>query len=119
MAGFKHRYIVVKIESKADAALASNLRNLLYKSMKTNFGDFVVSAIDRFEVLENHENLGVVILRCNLAIYKYLCYTLISLGRLNDVNVRFSILASSGILKKAKSKLLKIIENTSREQRIQ
>lgn len=119
MAGFKHRYIVIKIESKADAAIASNLRNLLYRSMKTNFGDFVLSAIDRFEVLESHENLGIVILRCNLGIYKYLCYTLISLGRFNDTNVRFSILVSSGILKKAKIKLLRIMECDSKRQSIQ
>lgn len=114
MVGVKHRYIVVKIESKAGAAIASNLRSLLHRHMKINFGDFVLSAIDRFEVLENHENLGIVILKCNLCIYKYLCYTLVSLGRFNDLNVRFSILASSGILRKAKSKLLRIISTSSR-----
>ena len=111
MAGFKHRYIIVKIDSKADHAVASNLKSLLHKSIKNNFGDLVLSAIDCIEILETHENLGIVVIRCNLAIYKYLTYSLISLGALNDTKVRFSILATSGILRRAKIKLLKIMEN--------
>jgi len=112
MAGFKHRYIVVKIDSKANNAVASNLRSLLYKNIKHNFGDFVLSTIDCFEILETHENLGIVIIRCNLSFYKYLTYSIVSLGSFNDIKVRFSILATSGILRRAKIKLLKIIENS-------
>lgn len=103
MAGFKHRYLIVKVNS---TAVLSNIRNILYKNMKSNFGDHVLSLIDTFEVIESYENLGVVILRCNLAVYKYLCHTIVSIGRIGDSDVRMTINNVSGILKKAKKKLL-------------
>lgn len=106
MAGFKHRYLILKVDSKIESAVLSNIKNILYKNMKLNFGDHVLSLIDTFEVVESYENLGILILRCNLAIYKYLCYTIISIGKVNESEVKITIKNASGILKKAKKKLL-------------
>jgi RNase P/RNase MRP subunit POP5 len=110
MAGFKHRYLVIKVNSKIETAIASNIKNILLRNMKTNFGDFILSLIETFEIVENYENLSIIIIRCNLAIYKYLCHTIISIGKINDNNVRLTILNVSGILKKAKKKLLSSIK---------
>ena len=104
MAGFKHRYLVLKVNS--DYKVALGVKNVIYKSMKTNFGDFVLSLVDTFEVVESYEKLGLLILRCNLSIYKYLCYTIISMGKVSNSNIRVSIVNVSGILKKAKKKLI-------------
>ncbi|ELA41909.1 uncharacterized protein VICG_01093 [Vittaforma corneae ATCC 50505] len=117
MAGFKHRYIVVKIDYRhtnrresthLDAALAQGIKNLLYNSIKTNFGEYVLGMIDCFEVVERYDCLGIVIIRCNLSIHKYVCYTICSMGKVSEAEVRFSILAVSGILRKAKKRLLEI-----------
>lgn len=115
MAGFKHRYLVIKISSKIESAVLSNIKNILYRNMKMNFGDFILSLIDTFEIVESYENLGIFILRCNLAIYKYLCYTIISTGSVNDKGVRMTIQNVSGILKKAKKELLSEVKKNKFE----
>lgn len=111
MAGFKHRYLVIKINSKIESAILSNIKNILYRNIKTNFGDYILSLIDTLEVIESYESLGILILRCNLAIYKYLCYTIISTGTVNDKGVRMTIQNVSGILKKAKKRMLSEVKN--------
>lgn len=117
MAGFKHRYIIVKIDSKCmrgkedtsmNATLAQGIKNIVYNSIKNNFGEYVLGMIDCFDVIERYEHLGIAIVRCNLSIYKYVCYTICSIGKVNETDVRFSILAVSGILRKAKKKMLEI-----------
>lgn len=109
MAGFRHRYIIVKIQSEAcNEAVVDGLKSLLYTSLKTNFGDFVLGMIEVMEVIERYDALHVGIIRCNLAIYKYICHTICSIGKANDSRVKFSILAVSGILKKAKKKMIEI-----------
>jgi RNase P/RNase MRP subunit POP5 len=114
MAGFKHRYLIVKLEckmsngKKIDEGIITTFRTIIYNSIKSNFGEHALGMIDYFEVIERYETLGIVILRCNHAIYKYVCYTICSIGRVNETNVRFNILAVSGILRKAKKKMLEI-----------
>lgn len=114
MAGFKHRYIVVKVESKADAPLVSNFKSNLLKNLKLQFGDVVLSLIDVLEIEESYENLGLLIIRCNLSVYKYITYTIVTTGKCNDLNVRFSIVDVGGILKKVKKRVVeKYLKETS------
>lgn len=114
MAGFKHRYIIVKIISKdlenkkIDSDITLGIKSFIYNSLKANFGENILGMVDYFEVVESYEALGIVLLRCNLSIYKYICYTICSTGKLKDKNVKFNILGVSGILKKAKLKILEI-----------
>lgn len=119
MAGFKNRYLIVKIDSFKKRNLSkASIYNILYNNIKYNFGEYTLSLIDTFEVIESYENLEIVIIKCNLQIYKYLCYCLVTFGsikdqsmqNLNDDKIKFSILLTSGILKKAKRKFLKMNE---------
>lgn len=105
MAGFKHRYIIIQIEGPND--VSSLLKPTLLKNIKNDFGDLVLSLIDCFEIVEYHSALNIAILRCNLSIYKYLCYSIVSTGKISFSNARISILHVSGILKKAKIAYLK------------
>ena len=115
MAGFKHRYIVLEIESNLNESFKSKLKDILYLNLKDNFGDLVLSKIDNFEISEFYENLQIAILKCNLEIYKYLCYTIVTIGKVNSLNVHFKIVAVSGIIKKAKVMLLKYINRKQTE----
>lgn len=106
MAGLKHRYLAVKLETKSTQFSCASIKNALYNSLKINFGEYVLSQIDCFDILESHENLGVVIIRCNLSIHKYLCHVICTLGRVGDANVKLSVITVSGILKKARKRLI-------------
>lgn len=100
----KHRYLIVKIASQEKQNLSTVLINFLNENMRKNFGDFIISKLTKLELCEYHENMNVAIIKCNLEIYKYLAYTIVTA---NLSNTRISIISVSGILKKAKIELLK------------
>lgn len=104
MAGIKNRYLAVTYSSGFPT---TSIKNTLYNSLRINFGEVVLSKIDVFEMLESYDTLKIVILRCNLDVYKYLCHIICTMGRIGDSNVKLSIVEVSGILKKLKKKILK------------
>lgn len=115
MAGFKHRYLIVKIEGLREKKLTKTyIYKVILNSLRHNFGEYALGLIDTLEVIETYENLEIVIIRCNLLIYKYLCYCLIITGSIKESTaeerVKFSILLTSGILKRAKKRFLQIQE---------
>ncbi len=120
MAGFKHRYLILRVvaNSESTKALISNIKNILYKSIKLNFGDSALSLIDTFEVVESYENLNILILRCNLAIYKYLSYCIVSMGKINEIGVRITIENVSGICRRAKMKFVEFIKKTEKLKKL-
>lgn len=135
MAGFKHRYLIVEIKSKEKRSFEGSLKRILITGLKENYGDWILGKIDYLEICEYYDSLSIAIIRCNLDIYKYLCHTIITTGRLiNDKNtkdcdkriknhdgsikintnksllIQMSILSVSGILKKAKVRFLEKIK---------
>ncbi|KAI4292887.1 hypothetical protein PAPHI01_2161 [Pancytospora philotis] len=70
--------------------------------LRDDFGDYIMGKIDYFEVCEYYDALGVAIVRCNLDVYKYLCYVIVTKGQLGKLQVGMRILFTSGVLKKAK-----------------
>jgi RNase P/RNase MRP subunit POP5 len=111
MAGYKHRYLIIKVDAASEKCVPSSIKNAIIKNIKTDFGDVVLGLMDCLEVAEYHENLGIAVIKCNLAIYKYVCYTLVAMGKINKMSIRLQILFTSGILKKAKIAYLKEIKN--------
>lgn len=111
MAGFKHRYLILKVRTASSQSFASTLRTILWNGIKEDFGDYVLSKIDYFEVCEYHDHLGIAIIRCNIDVYKYLCYVIVTQGCVHNMNIRMHILFVSGILKKAKKALLRYIKH--------
>lgn len=106
----KHRYLIIKIESSEKSDISNTIINTIREGLKDNFGEYILSKIERMELCEYHEDLAIAIVRCNLEIYKYVCYLLVTIGKLNRINIRFTIISVSGILKKAKIQLLKYLK---------
>lgn len=109
MVGLKHRYLIVQIKSETGRSFAPTIKTILLNSIKDDFGDYIMSKVDYFEICEYHEALGIVIIRCNLDIYKYLCYAIVTKGQIGKLPTSLRILYTSGILKKAKAKFLQQI----------
>lgn len=93
---------------RRDASIESALIPLLRSSLKKNFGDYSLGLIDRLELCEYHPNLSIAIIKCNLEIYKQLCYVLVTTGSADRADVKFTVLSVSGILKKCKRKFLSL-----------
>jgi len=106
MAGFKHRYLILEISPRRGHNALHTLKRLLERELCTGFGIYSLSLIDYLEVLEYHEALGMAIVRCNLEVYKYLCYTIVTLCKVNKMEIRIEIVAVSGILRRAKRRFL-------------
>ncbi|KAI5148331.1 ribonuclease P/MRP protein subunit POP5 [Enteropsectra breve] len=114
MSGFKHRYIVVKVRAEQEQSMESTLKTYILKEIKDMFGDYVLAMVDYLEILEYHKTLQLAIIRCNLSIYKYVCYAVIMNKKMSDAKLSCSILHVSGIMKKAKSKLIKELSQSSK-----
>lgn len=110
MAGLKHRYVIVQTETQQRRSLASTLKGTIVAGIKDRFGDLALSKIDCLEISEYYENLGIAIVRCNIDAYKYMCHTIMMLGKKDRAGVRLRIVSVSGILKKAKRELMKTIK---------
>lgn len=112
MAGIKNRYLAVSHNSEFPA---TSIKNTLYSTLRIHFGELILSKIDVLEVLESYDALKIVIIRCNLDVYKYLCYVICTMGRIGETNVKLSIVEVSGILKKLKKKIVKRSNHVSFE----
>lgn len=108
MAGIKNRYLAVSHNSEFST---TSIKNTLYSSLRLNFGEMILSKIDVLEILESYDTLKIIVIRCNLDIYKYLCHVICTMGRIGETNVKLSIVEVSGILKKLKKKILKKYSN--------
>lgn len=112
MVKIKNRYIAIEIKTEDHREFTSNIPELIKQSMKVCFGDIILSKIVNLEVCEHHRNLNTCILKCNLDVYKYICYILATQGSVNGLNTHFRIILVSGILKKLKMGLLKHYKKT-------
>lgn len=109
MAGFKHRYLVLKLDGIAP--VSEIISNFIQRRLRADFGEYALGLIDIFEVVEVHKRLGMALIRCNLQIYKYIAYVLITSAGKKEDGIRIQIMTVSGILKKARKKMLNIINH--------
>ena len=108
----KHRYLIVHLSGGTNEHSASALIQSLREQIQEDFGTYALSLIDKLDVCEYHQNLQVGILRCNLEIYKFLCFSLLTMGA--KKNLRIRLLSVSGILKKAKKEALRILKEEAK-----
>ncbi|KAM0680380.1 hypothetical protein GINT2_001438 [Glugoides intestinalis] len=102
----KHRYLILKVYTKEKEICPITIKNSIYNSLKFNFGEYVLSMICCFEVIECYPNLAVLTIKCDLDLYKYICYCINTIGTINGTNTKLSVISTSGILRKAKKRLL-------------
>lgn len=104
----KHRYLILRVYTEEKDFCPITIKNSIYNSLKFNFGDYVLSMICCFDVIECYPNLAVITIKCDLDVYKYICHTISTIGTIKGTNVKLSIISTSGILRKAKKRLLEL-----------
>lgn len=107
MVKIKNRYIAIRINSLEKDPKLKQIQNIIYTNLKECFGDIIMSKIEYLEICEIYEQHRKIILKCNLAIYKHICFVISTIGKAMDLNIRLETIFVSGILKKVKSALLR------------
>lgn len=91
-------------------SLASTLRSILWEKIGEGFGEYALGKVECLEVCEFHAALGIAVIRCNLGVFKHLCQVISESRAQGDLGLRLEIVSVSGILKKAKQRLLTYIQ---------
>lgn len=104
MACYKHRYLVLEVDSDDPRVTASSLPGTLLDIIRKQHGDFGLSMVDCLEVVENYSAHRVLILKVNVDAYRIVRDIVINY----DIGKSIRCIAASGILKKAQKRLLEM-----------
>ncbi|KAI5170519.1 hypothetical protein PAEPH01_1502 [Pancytospora epiphaga] len=107
MVGVKHRYVILELFGMKGGSTGSSLRSWLWERMRQRHGEWGLGRIDRLDVCEYYTAMSIAVVRCDLKTCGLLCKIIREDFPNGDLAPRMGVISVSGILKKAKGRLLK------------